>query len=343
VPVQPAAAIRSAHLSWLRLPYVLYIALAQMLLFAWHIGALLRSCKVDALLVGHLYLAPLARMLVWRKHCPYVVLLHGGELHRYWHLAPVRILMLWALNGAAFLVVNSNHTKEQYRARGVRHSVPIHLLAPGVESERFSEDDSVGRDLPATLAHGGKPILLSVGRLVPWKGQDTVLAALPYVRRRCPNVRYIIVGDGPYRASLEILAKELGVADRVTFAGFVAEEDLPAYYRACDLVVLPSREVQPGVPIEGFGITLMEAAAAGKAVVAGNVGGTQDAVVDGETGLLVEPTSADAVAEAIVSLLAEPERAARMGRAGQVRARASFTWPAQAAKLRALLHGATPA
>jgi phosphatidylinositol alpha-1,6-mannosyltransferase len=91
------------------------------------------------------------------------------------------------------------------------------------------------------------------------------------------------------------------------------------------------------VPIEGFGITLIEAGAAGKAVVAGNVGGTQDAVVDGVTGLLVEPTRAEAIAEAVVALLSDPRRAAQMGKAGQQRARGEFAWPAQAAKMRSLL------
>ena len=336
-PVQPISFMRSGRWTLWRLPYIAYIALAQYLLFAWHGWRRLRGEPGAMLLAGHLYLAPLARFLARSLRRRYAVCLHGGELHRYWHIPAVRRAMLWGLNGAAFLVVNSRHTCDQYRARGVHLDLPIHILYPGVDVERFRPDLSSMEARQHLGLHDRGPVLLSVARLVEWKGQDTVLRALPRIRQVYPEVRYVVAGAGPFRPNLERLAMELGLQDVVCFAGFVADEDLPAYYAAADLVVLPSREIRPGVPVEGFGITLMEAAASGKPVVAGNLGGTADAVVHGVTGLLVDPCEPDAVAGAVLRLLQDPVVAAEMGAAGRERAVSEFTWTMQARRLRSLL------
>jgi phosphatidylinositol alpha-1,6-mannosyltransferase len=346
VPVQPVAFMRSGVLSWARLPYITFVALAQVVMFAWQGAQLMRRCDLQILLVGHLYLAPVGRVLTWLLGRRYVVLLHGGELHRYWHWPPVRMAMVWGMNGAAFLIANSRHTQQQARQRGVQESVPVQIVAPGVDAARFAGGlDTSSTQAQAVQANGAHraddgaergPVLLSVARLVEWKGQDTVLRALPPICRAFPGLRYWVAGSGPYRGELEQLAASLGVERNVYFAGFVPDGELAQLYAASDIVVLPSREIQPGVPVEGFGITLMEAAAAGKPVVAGNLGGTQDAVIDGVTGLLVDPTDVHAVADAILRLLRHPDEAARMGAAGQARA-AQFDWPRQAARVRQLL------
>ena len=313
MPVQPIGFMRSGRRTLLRLPYIAYIALAQYLLFAWHGWRRLRREPGAMLLAGHLYLAPLARILARGLRRRYAVCLHGGELHRYWSIAAVRRTMLWGLNGAAFLVVNSRHTRDQYRARGVRPDLLVHILHPGVDVKRFQPGLSSMAARHWLGLDGRGPVLLSVARLVEWKGQDIVLRALPRIQQACPGVRYVIAGEGPFRSQLLRLSRELGVEDAVHFAGFVDDDALPACYAASDLVVLPSREIRPGVPVEGFGITLMEAAASSRPVVAGNLGGTADAVLDGVTGLLVDPCRPDAVAEAVLRLLQNPAQAAEMG------------------------------
>ena len=351
MPVQPTSFMQASRWAFLRLPYIAFIALAQYLLFAYHSWQRLRQDQAGLLLVGHLYLAPMGRLLAALLNRRYTVLLHGGELNRYWHLKPVRVLMRWGMDGADFLIVNSRHTQNQVRQRAVRADMPIHIIHPGVDTTRFTPRPSIeggptsplesrgikgGPTSPLELGgieggpHRGSPILLSVARLVEWKGQDVVLQALPRIREAFPTVYYVIVGKGPYQEALQELSQRLGVEGAVIFAGFVPDEQLPLYYAAADVVVLPSREIRPGVPVEGFGITLMEAAACGKPVVAGNVGGTDDAVVDGVTGLLVDPNDVEAVADAILALLNDPAKAAQMGAAGRERAVADFTWAMQA-------------
>jgi phosphatidylinositol alpha-1,6-mannosyltransferase len=153
----------------------------------------------------------------------------------------------------------------------------------------------------------------------------------------------MIIGDGPYRAELERLVGRLGMAEHVVFAGFVAESELPSYYRAANLVAVPSREFRDGLPVEGFGIVYVEAGACGVPVIGGEGGGTADSIVDGETGYRVDPNDPAAVSEAVIRLLVDPQLAERMGRAGRERAVERFDWAIQADRLSRLLDTVTHA
>jgi phosphatidylinositol alpha-1,6-mannosyltransferase len=176
-------------------------------------------------------------------------------------------------------------------------------------------------------------VLLTLARLIDRKGQDTVIRALPRVLRDVPDLVYVLAGQGSYREALEALARECGVADHVVFAGFVADADVPDVYAAADLYGMLSREGRDTGDIEGFGITYLEASAAGLPVLAGRSGGTADAVEEGVSGLLVDPESVEAVADAIVSLLRDRAKARAMGQAGRLRAERDFSLAARAAKL----------
>jgi phosphatidylinositol alpha-1,6-mannosyltransferase len=159
-----------------------------------------------------------------------------------------------------------------------------------------------------------------VARLVPRKGIDTVLQALAELPA---EVTYRVVGRGPDEARLRELAQRLGVADRVTWLGRV--DDLQAEYQRATLLVLPARRTSGGT-LEGYGLVYFEAAAWGRPVIAGRSGGEVDAVVDGETGLLVDGTSVAGVRDAIASLLADPARLQRLGSAGRARVEATHNW-----------------
>jgi glycosyltransferase involved in cell wall biosynthesis len=198
---------------------------------------------------------------------------------------------------------------------------------------------------------GNGPLLLSVGSLKTehaYKGVDTVIEALPSIIDAVPGVRYLVVGDGDNRPNLERLAAARGVSERVTFAGEVTDADLAEHYRACDVFVLPSRASlregsRPGtVEGEGFGRVYVEAALAGKAVVGSRDGGAAEAVLDGRTGLLVNPRSAGEVAEAVIALLATPERAAAMGAQGRCWALENFTVEAMRRSLESILSSVVP-
>ncbi len=150
-----------------------------------------------------------------------------------------------------------------------------------------------------------------------------------------PAATLEVVGDGPLRPFLEQLARELGVASVTTFYGTVTDAQRDAILSRASVFAMPSR-IEGGGAGEGFGIVYMEAGARGLPVVAGNVGGALDAIIDGETGLLVDPESAEVVADALIALLHDPERGRRMGRAGWERAR-SLSWDRTASEVEALL------
>ncbi len=176
-------------------------------------------------------------------------------------------------------------------------------------------------------------MLLTIARLIDRKGQDIVIRALPRVLREVPDLVYVVAGKGDYRTALEALAGELGVASHVLFTGFVADEEVPDVYAAANAYVMLSREGEEVGDIEGFGITYLEAAAAGLPVIAGDSGGTADAVENKVTGVLVDPVNVPAVEEAILGFLKNPGRARAMGEAGRSRVEREFSLSTRAAKL----------
>ncbi len=177
--------------------------------------------------------------------------------------------------------------------------------------------------------------MLCVSRLVPRKGQDTLIRAWPAVRAAIPDARLLLVGDGPYRGELQRLAGQLKVAASVTFTGSVP--DLPGYYAAADVFAMPCRTRRAGLDVEGLGIVYLEASAAGLPVIGGDSGGAPDAILDGETGYVVPGRSVPVLAERIIALLADPARARAMGQRGQAWTEQEWDWSRVAGRLNALL------
>jgi phosphatidylinositol alpha-1,6-mannosyltransferase len=176
----------------------------------------------------------------------------------------------------------------------------------------------------AGLDLADRDVLLTVSRLAPRKGHDVVIRALPTIVDAHPDTVYLIAGDGGQRASLEALAKRVGVAEHVVFLGYVPDADLPDLYATADLFVMPNRK--EGSSVEGFGIVFLEANATGTPVIGGNSGGVPDAVADGVSGRLVDPASVEDVAGRVVELLSDRETLERLGRGGYERVLAEFTW-----------------
>jgi phosphatidylinositol alpha-1,6-mannosyltransferase len=168
-----------------------------------------------------------------------------------------------------------------------------------------------------------------------YKGHDVIIQALPLVRDRIPDVLWVVIGDGRLRPLYERTVEKLGLGDHVRFLGNVSDSDRDAWLDRAHLFVMPSRSTPDGLG-EGFGIVFIEAAAHGLPVVAGNVDGVVDAVVDGETGLLVDPTDPNAVARALIELLLDEGRASRMGRVALEHAR-QFDWVRVAAQVERLV------
>jgi phosphatidylinositol alpha-1,6-mannosyltransferase len=184
--------------------------------------------------------------------------------------------------------------------------------------------DARASELRQLLGDPAGPVLLSVGRLVPRKGFDAVLRSVAALARKFPNLRYILIGDGPERQRLQDEAAALGILERVLMLGRADDAMKWAAYERCDLFVMPNRALN-GTDWEGFGIVFVEAARAGRAVVAGKSGGVADAVVDGRTGLLVDPDDPDALTAAVHRLLGDDVERAHMAQAAARFASQRFT------------------
>jgi phosphatidyl-myo-inositol dimannoside synthase len=229
-------------------------------------------------------------------------------------------------------------------APGLAPPVDVRTLAGSVDTARFHP----GADATGVRTHhglDGRPVVITVGRLVPRKGQDTLLRAWPTILRSHPDAVALIVGEGYDERRLRRLATRLGITDSVVFAGAVRDELLPAYFAAADVYTLPCRTRLRGMLVEGLGLTTLEASAAGLPVVVGNSGGAADAVRHGVTGYVVDTSravrdaGAAALADALTRLLDDPEGAGRMGDAGRTWTVDGWSWRTTADELTELLSG----
>ncbi|MFI1988126.1 glycosyltransferase family 4 protein [Actinoplanes sp. NPDC020271] len=215
----------------------------------------------------------------------------------------------------------------------------LRRLAPGVDVDTFHP----GVDGSAVRARHGlsdRPVIVCVSRLVPRKGQDMLIRALPEIRRRVPGAALLLVSGGPYRKTLAKLARDHDVEADVVFTGSVPWAELPEHYAAGDVYAMPCRTRAAGLDVEGLGIVYLEASATGLPVVGGDSGGAPDAVREGETGYVVGGTDVAALTDRLVGLLSDPDQARAMGKAGRAWVEREWRWETQAARLDALLDGA---
>ena len=208
-------------------------------------------------------------------------------------------------------------------------------IAPGIDVDHFVPTDS--SELRAQLGLADKAVIISVGRLVHRKGQDKLISALPAIRAAVPNVHLVLVGVGPHQKFLENLVAKLNVADCVTFIGRINYSELPKYICVGDIFAMPSRSRFFGLEVEGLGIVYLEASACGLPVVGGKSGGAPDAVLVGETGVVVDGTNASEIAEACIELLNNPELCALMGATGRAWIIENWRWEIWATKYAELL------
>ncbi|MFF3563120.1 glycosyltransferase family 4 protein [Streptomyces sp. NPDC002574] len=209
-------------------------------------------------------------------------------------------------------------------------------LPPGVDEKTF-HPASGGDKVRARLGLADRPVIVCVSRLVPRKGQDTLILALPRILAVQPDAVLLVVGGGPYANELKRLAAETGVTDSVVFTGAVPWEELPAHFGAGDVFAMPCRTRRRGLDVEGLGIVYLEASATGLPVVAGDSGGAPDAVLDGETGWVVRGGVPEDAADRILALLGDAELRQRMGERGRKWVEDAWRWDLLADRLKALL------
>jgi phosphatidylinositol alpha-1,6-mannosyltransferase len=291
--------------------------------------AVLRE-RVDLVICGNA--SPFRYVAAWLRHLlgiPYVIHFFGNDLlrlHRRMRPSAVsRVRPRSPLDSASLVIGCSRYTS----------NAAIELL--GIEPTRVVttypglDPHLLGRDVPLPMRAPGEPLrLVSVGRLAPRKGFDTVIRAMALLKSDAEpvDVVYTLVGKGD-QGPLRQLAEELGVANRVHFAGFLpARAEIDAAVMSAHLLVMPSRVSGKGTDVEGFGMVYIEAAALKRPAVAGGSGGAPEAVVDGQTGLVVhDPESARAVADAIRRFASDNRLLQRCAQQAWERANGDFRWP----------------
>jgi phosphatidylinositol alpha-1,6-mannosyltransferase len=189
-------------------------------------------------------------------------------------------------------------------------------IAPGIDTSHFApvkDSDDLKRELDLE----GKRVIVSVGRLVHRKGQDTLVEAMPQILKDFPDAHLLFVGVGPHLEYIHKRAVQLGVLENISFVGRVQYQELPRFICVGEIFAMPSRSRLAGLEVEGLGIVYLEASACALPVVGGLSGGAPDALIEGETGFAVDGRNPDQVAAAVTKLLSDPVLAKRMGERGR--------------------------
>lgn len=299
----------------------------------WRVLSIIRKERIRVLCIGELnsgsWIGPYAKLL----GCRIINYIHGEEVTARAQYTFFGRSKQKFLNRADAVVAVSNFTRQVLIDLTQTAPEKIEVIYNGVDLDRFRVIDPP-QELRAKYGIVGKRVLLSVGRLVPRKGIDMVIEALPGLLRRHPDLHYLIVGSGPYRERLEEMVAKLDLKRHVTFTGPVDDDALTAHYAICDLFVLPNREMPDG-DTEGFGLVFLEANACGKPVVGGRAGGVVEAVRDGHNGLLVDGASVEEISEAISRLLDDPVLYERL-RAGGLEIARQSSWQSRARQFQEL-------
>ena len=243
-----------------------------------------------------------------------VALTHGHEV--WWAKIPIlKTLLRKIIKNVDHLGYLGDFTKGEI-AKISDQPQKFLQIAPGIDTTHFAPK-KLRDDLIEKYRLDGRRVIVSVGRLVHRKGQDELVKAMPKILEQFPDAILLFVGEGPIKQMLFNSAKQLGVLPKVLFTGRVSHHDLPDYICLGEIFAMPVRSRFSGLEVEGLGIVYLEASACGLPVIVGNSGGAVDAVLDKKTGLLVDGTKSDQIADAICELLANPERAKQMGADGR--------------------------
>jgi phosphatidylinositol alpha-1,6-mannosyltransferase len=274
-----------------------------------------------------------------RLATPYGVILHGAEITVPGRVPGPRHALARVLRGAEIVIAAGGYPADEGE-RAARQGLPVVVVPPGVDTERFVPLAAEQRTA-VRRRFGIAPestVVVSVSRLVPRKGMDVLIRAAARLAPIHPELEVVIGGSGRDLPRLERLVAEL--AAPVRLIGRVDDDELPGLYGAADIFAMDCRNRWFGLEQEGFGIVFLEAAACGVPQVAGHSGGAAEAVLHGETGLIVDdPRSVAALSDALRRLIIDPELRARMGAAGRRRAEAEFSYDVLAAQLRTALDG----
>lgn len=280
--------------------------------------------KIKHILVGQIL--PLGTVaLVYAKFykIKYSIILHGMDLTYAMKLPRKKWLTGKILQNADKIICVNSYVAEMARQAFPNAGQKIIVVNPGVESH-ITHNSQLVTQLRGKYSLESKMILLSVGRLVKRKGFDKVIEALPEVLKKVPNLVYVILGNGEELKNYELKNNALIINN-------ASDEEKNSWYNLSDIFIMPSRNI--GGDFEGFGIVYLEANLAGKPVIAGDSGGTRDAVINGFNGLLVDPENTDEISGAIIKLALDSELRQKLGEQGRERVINNFNWKKQVEKI----------
>ena len=280
-----------------------------------------RAVKADYVASDVSGVVPIISVLIATKltAIPHFTFVHHLNPSSPWYLRKARTL---SYKTSSKVICVSKNTAKSVMEHGAQPS-KVSVIHNGVDLKTIGPHRTEHRSV--------ERVLLTVSRLAKYKGIQRVIEAMPRVLAKIPDARYVVVGDGDYRDELISLAKASPARDSITFTGAVTDSEKFAHYNRCSVFVMPSEQ-------EGFGIVFLEANAIGKPVIGGDVMGVPEAIIDGETGLLVDPHDVDAIAEGVIHLLLNPDEARRLGENGRRRVESEFTWKASAQKFLDIVH-----
>lgn len=265
---------------------------------------------------------------------PYATLAYGYEFLKFARFRPAAMFVRYLYAQSRSVIAISQFTRDEL----IKFGVPggkVAVVLPGADREPDVDPDALAI-VRQRYPLEGRRIILSVGRMVPRKGHLALVRAMPRVRKRVPNAHLVIIGQGPMISACSRAADRMGVRDHVTFAGRLPDAWVQAFYSLCDVFALPASAGAKG-QVEGFGLVCSEAHAHGKPVVAGATGGLPEAVLHNQTGLLVDPSDPEAIADALVTVLADANVALHLGEYGRQRVERELNWRQFTSKMLAVL------
>lgn len=251
---------------------------------------------------------------------PHITTVHGSDLNILKKYPVLHSIGRFITRNSSIITVNSNYMKQQLLAVSPDCEQKIQIIPMGINPDRFI----INSYTDMKRHHGTKYLILSVGRLIDWKGTKFLIKAMPLVLDKYPDSKLIIAGTGPELEFLKNEARDLGLQNRIEFMGVVPSSDLLSYYKSADVFVLPS--IHHKGKTEGLGVVLLEAMAANCPVIGSNVGGIPDIITDGENGFLVPEKDSIALAEKIAILLSDNTLSDKFRKAGCETVLKSYSW-----------------
>lgn len=286
---------------------------------------LVREAQIDVIWFGAA--APLglaARWLRLDSVRSIVALTHGHEV--WWSKVPPFSLLMRDIGRN----IDSLGYLGDFTGSAISRAVDTNKLvkiAPGIDTQHFQPKE----------VRKSRPTIISVGRLVHRKGQDRLVEALALIRKEVPDVELIFIGEGPHREVLDALIEKHALHENVRFLGRISYQELPRYISMGDIFAMPSRSRLFGLEVEGLGIVYLEASACGLPVIAGASGGAPDAVIDGETGYVVDGENVAEIASRCIELLKDETLRRKMGERGRSWVEAEWSWDIWSGKFNELL------